>query len=220
MALPVPSRASVAWRIKPLVWLLALAPAAWLLWGLWRALQGDVSVLGADPAETLVHGSGEMALRTLLATLLLGSLRDLFGLRWLVQLRRLLGLFAFSWASAHLLAYGGLELEGDLARLGADFLERPYILAGGIGLGAMIPLALTSTNGWRRRLGRRWSQLHRLVWLAALAACVHLIWQVRADLGEALVYVGLFAFVAGQRLWSTLHPRERSAGARRGPSTA
>lgn len=220
MPRPAPSRAVVAWRIKPLVWLLALAPAAWLGWGIWRALQGDASVLGADPAETIVHGSGEMALRALLATLLLGSLRDLLGLKWVVQLRRLLGLFAFFWASLHLLAYGGLELEGDLARLGADFLERPYILAGAIGLLAMAPLALTSTNGWRRRLGRRWTQLHRLVWIAALAACVHLVWQVRADYGEALIYVALFAFVAGQRLWSGRRRERRPLGREREPSAA
>lgn len=198
----MPSRAVIARGIKPLVWVLALAPAAWLGWGIWLALQGDVSVLGADPAETIVHGSGEMALRMLLATLVLGSLRDLFGLGWLVQLRRLLGLFAFFWAALHLLAYGGLELEGALGRIAEDFLERPYILAGGIAFLAMVPLAVTSTNGWRRRLGRRWKQLHRLVWLAALAACVHLVWQVRSDLGEALVYVTLFSFVAGQRLWT------------------
>ena len=200
--IPVPSRSVIAWAIKPLVWLLALAPGAWLGWGVWRALQGDASMLGADPAETIVHGSGEMAVRSLLATLALGSLRDLFGMGWLVQLRRLLGLFAFFWASVHLLAYGGLELEGALDRLWADFLERPYILAGGIGLLAMLPLALTSTNGWRRRLGPLWKMLHRLVWLAAFAACVHLLWQARSDLGEALLYVVLFALVAGQRLWT------------------
>lgn len=213
-----PSRATVAWRIKPAVWLLGLAPAAWLSWGVWRALQGDLSILGADPAETIVHGSGEMALRALLATLLVGSFRDLFGLTWLVQLRRLLGLFAFFWACVHLLAYGGLELEGALGRLWEDFLERPYILAGGIGVLAMLPLAVTSTNGWRRRLGRRWKVWHRLVWLAALAACVHLVWQVRADFGEAFVYVALFGAVAGQRLWALRRP-SRAPG-RTGPEAS
>jgi sulfoxide reductase heme-binding subunit YedZ len=197
-----PSRAVIAWRMKPVVWLVALAPAAWLAWGAWRAYQGDGALLGADPAETIVHLSGETAVRVLLATLLVGSLKELLGAAWLVQLRRLLGLFAFFWAALHLIAYGLLELEGDLDRLGSDFIERPFILAGGIAFAAMLPLAVTSTNGWRRRLGRRWKTLHRLVWVAALGASVHLIWQARSDLGEALLYASLFALVAGQRVWS------------------
>lgn len=204
-----PARSVVAWRIKPLIWLLALAPAAWLAWGIWRSFQGDGAALGADPAETIVHQTGETAIRLLLATLLLGTARDLFGFAWLVQLRRLLGLFAFFWATLHLLAYGLLELEGALDRLGADFLERPYILAGGVALAAMLPLAITSTNGWRRRLGARWKVLHRLVWVAAFGACVHLIWQARSDLGEALLYAGFFAAVAGQRIWAWQRRRRR-----------
>jgi len=212
--LRAPSPDAVSWGVKPAIWLLALLPAGWLAWAIYLAFQGDGSLLGADPAETIVHVSGETAIRALLATLLVGALRDLFDLRWLVRVRRMLGLFAFFWGVLHLGAYVWLELELALDRLAADFLERPYILAGGIGLLVMLPLAVTSTNGWRRRLGARWKSLHKLVWVAALAACVHLVWQARSDLTEALVYVAFFGFLAGQRLWT------RRQQASRGRSTS
>ena len=208
----------MSWGVKPAIWALALAPAVWLAWAVYRAIQGDGALLGADPAETIVHVSGETAVRALLATLCVGALRDLFGLRWAVRVRRLLGLFAFFWGVLHLAAYLWLELELAFGRLAADFLERPYILAGGLGLLAMLPLAVTSTNGWRRRLGQRWRALHKLVWAAALAASVHLLWQARSDLGEALVYVCLFGVLALQRLWTrrrrTLQRKADSAPAR------
>ena len=209
--------AFVSWGVKPAIWVLALAPAVWLAWAVYRAIQGDAALLGADPAETIVHVSGETAVRALLATLCVGALRDLFGLRWIVRVRRLLGLFAFFWGVLHLAAYLWLELELALGGLAADFIERPYILAGGLALLAMLPLAVTSTNGWRRRLGRRWRALHRLIWVAVLAASVHLLWQARSDLGEALVYAGLFSVLAFQRLWTrrrqTLQRRADSAPA-------
>lgn len=202
MARPVPTPGQIAWGVKPLVWLLALAPALWLGWRIQLAFGGDPAALGADPAETIVHESGEAAIQALLATLVVGFARDVFGLSWLVRLRRLLGLFAFAWACTHLGAYVWLELEGDPLAVLSDLSERPYIIAGAGAVLAMLPLAITSTNGWRRRLGRRWTQLHRLVWLAALGASVHLVWQARADLGEAVLYGALFAALAAQRLWT------------------
>lgn len=203
VAVPLaPSAAAVRWGVKPAVWLLALAPAAWLAWAIYRALQGDGAPLGADPAETIVHLSGETAIRALLATLLVGALRDLFAMRWIVRIRRLLGLFAFFWGVLHLGSYLWLELDLGLGRLAEDFRDRPYILAGGVGLLSMLPLAITSTNGWRRRLGRRWNSLHKLVWVSALAVCVHLLWQARSDLAEAVLYALLFGTLAIQRLWT------------------
>lgn len=204
MRLPVPSTGAIRFVVKPLLWAVLLAPAAWLAWGVWLALQGDASMLGTDPAETLVHTSGETALRVLLATLAVGVCKDLLGMAWLVRVRRLLGLFAFAWALTHLTTYVVFELEGSLAKLVEDLSERPFIIAGAAALLLLLPLAVTSTAAWQRRLGRRWKHLHRFVYLAAAAACVHLLWQARSDVGEALFYIAAFGLVIGQRLHSPI----------------
>lgn len=211
----VPSPATIRFGIKPLLWLLILSPAAWIGWAIWRSLHGDPSALGTDPAQTIVHLTGTTALRLLLATLLISSLRDLLRMPWLVQLRRLLGLAAFGWACVHLGSYIGFELGGSWSKLLDDLQKRTYILAGTVALLALVPLAITSTRGWQRRLGRDWKRLHRLVYLAALAACVHLVWQARSDLGEALLYSAAFALLAVQRI-----VQRRPRTSRREPAAA
>ncbi len=186
----------------------ALLPAAALAAGAWR------DTLGANPIETLTHQTGLWTLRLLLATLAITPLRQLFGWSWLAPYRRTLGLLAFSYVSVHFSIWLGLDLFFDWQAAWEDIVERPYITAGMTGLLCLLPLAITSTRGWIRRLGRRWTVLHRLVYVAALAGIVHFLWQVKADLREPLVYAAILAALLGARMWRAwVAPRLRQRSA-------
>jgi sulfoxide reductase heme-binding subunit YedZ len=176
----------------------ALAPAAWLAVS---ALRGT---LGANPVETLEHTTGQWTLRLLLATLAVTPLRRAFGWTWLAPYRRTLGLLAFGYCCLHLCIYAFVDLWGAWDTLIEDVLERPYITAGVTGFLLLLPLAITSTRAWMRRLGRRWVVLHRLVYAAAVAGCLHFLWLVKADLLEPLVYSGILGVLLGARFWSHL----------------
>lgn len=180
--------------IKPLVFFACLAPFGWLLYA---AASGG---LGPDPAEVIMHVSGEWALRILALTLAVLVLRELLGRPWPVRLRRMLGLFAFFYACLHLASFAHFYIGWRGALLLEEVVERPYITVGFLAWLLLLPLAVTSTRGLQRRLGKRWRQLHRLVYPAAVLACVHLVWQVRSDAAEALVYVLVFALLLGWRL--------------------
>ena len=181
--------------------LLALLPALHLAYGL------ATDRLGPDPVEDLTHRSGDWALRLLLATLAITPLRRL-GLRALAPLRRTLGLLAFAYALLHLLVYLVLDQGLELGFIREDVLERPYITAGFAAFLGLLPLAITSTRSWIRRLGRRWIQLHRLVYAAAIAAVLHFLWLVKADLREPLVYAALLAVLFAMRLIPAARMRE------------
>jgi sulfoxide reductase heme-binding subunit YedZ len=170
-----------------------LLPAAALALGL------ATDRLGADPIETLTHETGAWALRLLLATLAVTPLRRL-GLPVVLPYRRSLGLLAFFYASLHLATYAGLDLALDFANLFEDVAERPYVTAGFTAFCLLVPLAVTSTRGWMRRLGRRWTRLHRLVYVAAVLAVVHFLWGVKADVREPLVYAGILALLLAARI--------------------
>ncbi|MEX2207363.1 MAG: protein-methionine-sulfoxide reductase heme-binding subunit MsrQ [Myxococcota bacterium] len=176
----------------------ALAPAAWLAVS---ALRGT---LGANPVETLEHTTGQWTLRLLLATLAVTPLRRAFGWAWLAPCRRTLGLLAFGYCCLHLCVYALVDLWGAWDTLIEDVLERPYITAGFTGFLLLLPLAITSTRAWMRRLGRRWVVLHRLVYAAAVAGCLHFLWLVKADVLEPLVYAGVLALLLGARVWPYL----------------
>jgi len=178
-----------------------LLPAAWLGLGVLR------DTLGANPVETLEHESGEWTLRLLLATLAVTPLRRAFGWTWLTPYRRTLGLLAFGYCCLHLSIYALVDLWGAWDTLVEDVLERPYITVGFTGFLLLVPLAVTSTRAWMRRLGRRWVVLHRLVYAAAIAGCVHFLWLVKADLREPLIYASVLALLLAARLW----PRKRLA---------
>ncbi len=152
---------------KVLLFAAALIPAAYLAYGL---LQGK---LGANPAETLQLGTGIWALRFLILSLAVTPIRRLTKWNGVIRFRRMLGLFAFFYASLHVLAYMALDRYFDIAGIWDDVVERPFITAGMVAFVAMVPLAITSTQGWIRRLGRRWQRLHRLVYVSALAAALH-----------------------------------------------
>jgi len=182
----------VAAALVPLVWLGA------------SALRGT---LGANPVETLEHTTGQWTLRLLLATLSVTPARRALGWAWLAPYRRTLGLLAFGYCTLHLGIYALIDLWDAWDTLVEDILKRPYITVGFTGFLLLVPLAITSTRAWMRRLGRRWIVLHRLVYAAGVAGCLHFLWLVKADLLEPLVYSSVLALLLGARFW----PRVRRA---------
>lgn len=157
--------------------------------------------LGADPIEATQDFMGIWALRILLVTLAITPLRKLTGKTWLIRLRRMTGLFALFYASMHFLNYLIPDQGLDWAEIIEDILDRPFITVGALALMGLIMLGVTSTTGWQRRLGRRWQQLHRLVYLLAILACWHFWWQVKEDIMEPLIYSAILAALLGARLW-------------------
>lgn len=190
---------------KAVVWALCLAPAVWT--GL-EAAAGD---LGANPIETVLLRTGWWTLVLLVASLAVTPLRRLSGWHRLVRFRRLLGLFAFAWATAHLLGYVVLDQWFAWSFIVEDITERPFILAGFTAWCLLLPLAATSTRGWIRRLGPRWGRLHRLVYVAAGLGVLHFYWKVKADTREPLVFAAILAVLLAARL-----PSVRDALARAG----
>ena len=181
-------------RVKPFVFLACLIPA--LLLG-WDAFTGG---LGVNPIEDITHRTGDWALRFLLVTLAVTPLRWLAGWNGLVRFRRMVGLFAFFYAVLHFSTYLVFDHFFDLLLIIDDVAERKYVTAGFVGFVLMIPLAVTSTQGWIRRLGRRWAVLHRLVYASAVAGVVHFLWLVKIDIGEPLIYAVILAILLGARL--------------------
>jgi len=177
--------------IKTAVWIIGLTPPIWLTAGLFRR------TLGINPVETIILVEGRWTLVFLIATMAVTPIRRLSKWNRVVQLRRLLGLFAFFHACVHFLSYFGIDQLFQLQYILEDVLERRYITAGFSALVLMIPLAVTSTKGWIRRLGKRWQKLHRLSYVAASLGVLHFYWKVKADtfwpLVAAVTLAGLFA---------------------------
>ena len=181
--------------IRPALWLLVLLPAIVLV------AQLLLNQLGAEPIESLEHASGEWALRLLAASLAVTPLMRLTGWGWLVAQRRFLGLAAFFWAMGHLSVYIVLDQFFDWPEIVKDVLKHLYITVGMLAFVLMIPLALTSTKSSIRRLGgQRWNQLHRLVYVTAVAGCVHYLWAVKKDIAEPLLYAAVFVVLFVLRL--------------------
>ena len=167
--------------------------------------------LGANPVEEITHVTGKWALRFLVLSLTVTPLRRLTGWRMLTLERRTLGLFAFLYAALHLTTYLTLDLEFDWASLGEDIRKRPYITVGFSTFCLLLTLASTSTRAAARRLGSRWKQLHRLVYLAGIGAVVHFFWLVKADTREPLIYGAIVAMLLSVRLWWALRLRRATA---------
>jgi sulfoxide reductase heme-binding subunit YedZ len=172
--------------------------------------------LGANPVEELLHRLGKWGLNFLLITLAVTPLRRLSGWNWLIRFRRMLGLFAFFYVAMHFLTYAGLDQRFDLAAIVEDIAERPYITLGMTALVLLLPLALTSVNAMMRRLGRRWQQLHRLVYPITILGVWHFYWQVKLDTLEPSIYAAILAALLGYRLvdWRRRRGRGRAAGPR------
>lgn len=179
---------------KRLVFAACLLPAAWLVYA---ALTGG---LGANPIDRITDETGTWTLRFLLGTLAVTPLRRVTGWNEVITLRRMLGLFAFFYGSLHAATYVVLDQFFDPASILGDIAKRPFITAGFTGFVLMIPLAVTSTSGWIRRLGgRRWQRLHRLAYVSAAAGVVHYYWLVKADVSRPLRYAAVLAVLLGAR---------------------
>jgi len=204
--------------VKAAAFVLAALPAVLL------AVDGLRGNLTADPIEEITHRTGWWALTLLMVTLGVTPLRRLTGWNQLVQMRRMLGLYAFFYTTLHLLTYVVLDLFFALDILLEDVMKRPYITVGFAAFLMLLALAVTSTRASIRRLGRRWQQLHRLVYVAALLGVVHFYWQVKADTREPLIYAGvLLALLAARVRWgarraAVVTPASRSHSAGTGSS--
>ena len=180
--------------LKPGVFLLCLLPLAFLAW------DGVNAGLGANPIEAITHRTGDWALYMLLLTLTITPLRRLFGWGWAMRLRRMLGLYAFFYACLHFLTYLVLDQFFDWPAIAKDIVKRPYITVGFTAFVLLWPLAITSTNAMMRRLGRRWLQLHQLVYVIAVLAVFHYLWLVKADILQPLIYALILLFLLILRL--------------------
>jgi sulfoxide reductase heme-binding subunit YedZ len=192
--------------VKLLVFALALVPASLLALALYS---GN---LGVNPAETLQLETGIWTLRFLIVTLAVTPMRRVTGWNRLIQYRRMLGLFAFFYGALHFASYVVLDQYFSLEGMLADVTKRPFITAGFVAFASMLPLAVTSTRGWIRRLGRRWQLLHRLVYVAAAAGAVHYLWKVKVMAGSPVYYAGIVGFLLAFRIvWSLRTPRPLSS---------
>jgi sulfoxide reductase heme-binding subunit YedZ len=187
---------------KILIVVAGLMPAAALVVGLFT------DALGANPVEKITHQTGTTGLAFLLITLSITPLRRMTGWHELIRVRRMLGLFAFFYATLHVLTWVVLDQFFDPYAMAKDVIKRPFITAGMTTYLLLVPLALTSSAAMIRRLGgRRWQQLHRLSYLAAVAAVVHFWWLVKADVTEPQRWALALTVLLGFRAWRTLRTR-------------
>lgn len=200
--------AIVRYGLKPMVFTAALLPLASLLAGVF-AVQGFT--LGANPVSTILHTCGKWALLFLLITLSVRPLIFLTGRNEWLRLRRMLGLFAFSYALLHFLVYLILDQSLNLGAVWRDIAKRPYITIGFTALLLLVPLAVTSTNRMMRRLGRRWQKLHRLVYVVAVLGVWHYYWEVKADVRKPLMYAAILGLLFALRWWQARSRRAPAA---------
>lgn len=203
-AAPRQARPPRAWPerwIRPLVFGLALLPLALLAARACPVFFGSSRALGANPIRALEEATGQWALRFVALTLAVTPIRRLTGANAIVKYRRMLGLFAFFYATVHLAVYAVLDMELDVDDLVADVVKHPYVTAGMLAWLMLAPLAATSTKAMIRRLGgRRWRRLHQLTYAVAVVGTVHFWWSVKKDVTEPAIYAALFALLLGWRV--------------------
>ena len=180
--------------VKPVIFFMALIPFIWLLL---KVFQND---LGPDPAQALSIETGEWALRFLLLTLAITPFRQIFRVAEIARLRRMIGLFAFFYASIHFLSWMAFILAFRWLAIAEELVERPYITVGFLAYVILFLLGVTSTNSMVRRLGKNWKRLHKFVYAASILAIVHLLWILRTDVTEAVIYGVLLVILLGYRI--------------------
>ena len=180
--------------VKPVIFFMALIPFIWLLL---KVFQND---LGPDPAQALSIETGEWALRFLLLTLAITPFRQIFRVAEIARLRRMIGLFAFFYASIHFLSWMAFILGFRWLAIAEELVERPYITVGFLAYVILFLLGVTSTNSMVRRLGKNWKRLHKFVYAASILAIVHLLWILRTDVTEAVIYGVLLVILLGYRI--------------------
>jgi methionine sulfoxide reductase heme-binding subunit len=200
--------------IKVVVFLIALAPLGMLLWKFFGAHPSDMSTwgagLGANPIEAIEHGTGDWTLRFLLITLSITPLRKLLRVPSLIKFRRMLGLFAFFYGCLHFTTYIWLDKFFNLHEMLLDVAKRKYITLGFTAFVLLIPLAVTSTAGWIRRLGgKRWQALHRLIYVSGIAGIIHYLWLVKADIRKPLEYGAILILLLLFRVVNWAWPKVR-----------
>jgi methionine sulfoxide reductase heme-binding subunit len=190
------------WFAKLLILVNGAVPLALLIW------DQTHHRLGANPQNFLILTTGMMTLIFLVLTMAVTPLRKITGLNWLIQLRRMLGLYAFFYGCLHFLCFFSLDRGFSVSSTLTEMVKRKYLIIGSIALITMIPLAITSTNAMIKRLGgKRWRALHRLAYVAAIAGVTHYYMQVKADVRQPLGIAAMLAFLLGYRL--VQHWRQR-----------
>jgi sulfoxide reductase heme-binding subunit YedZ len=195
---------------KVAVFLAALIPLARLGW------KGYQQMLGANPIEVITHSTGDWTLIFLMLTLSITPLRKLTGQPWLIRFRRMLGLFAFFYASLHFTTYIFLDKFFDVHEMVKDIAKRKFITIGFTAFVLLIPLAATSTAGMIRRLGKRWQMLHRLIYVSGIAGVIHYWWLVKADVRKPQYYAIVLILLLGYRLLAA--QRKKTATSARVPA--
>ena len=180
--------------IKPALWILGLAPLAYLL------NQARTGNLGFDPIRDITHFTGRTAIIILFITLTITPIRRVSGWNGIIKLRRLVGLFAFFYALLHFLIYAVFDRSLSLAGLGEDIAKRPWITVGFTVFLMLLTLAITSPQFMVRKLGKRWQQLHRIIYIAAAGAVLHFTWAQKKDISLPLAYAAVLALILGSRL--------------------
>ena len=202
--------------VKNVVFALCLVPLAWLAWETWHVFQGSLA-LGANHIRELEIQTGLWTLRFLAITLAVTPVRQLSGIGVLARYRRMFGLFTFTYACVHLSMWVGVDWFFDWREMGGEIAKHKYILVGMATFLMLVPLAVTSTKGWVRRLGgARWARLHQLVYVCAITGTVHYLWAVKKDTLFPLVYFTIFAALLGYRVWQ----RVRQSLTKRAPRAA
>ena len=197
---------------KVAVFFLCLIPMGMLVW------RGLSNSLGANPVENIQLTTGGWTLRFLVFTLCITPFRKLINLPDLIRFRRMLGLFAFSYLCIHFLTYLVLDQSLDPSAIWKDVAKRPFITVGFLGFLLLLPLAITSTAGWIRRLGgKRWQALHRAIYFAAVCGVIHYYWKVKSDVRMPLFYGALVAVLLLWRLGDWFFKRRSAAGAKLSP---
>jgi methionine sulfoxide reductase heme-binding subunit len=207
--MPMPMRMSM--RVaKPLVFVACLVPFLTLIANGF----GLFGELGANPIDKITDVTGTWTLRFVLITLAVTPIRRLTGWNAIIRMRRMLGLFAFFYGSMHFLTFAAIDQFFAWDFIVADVAKRPFITVGFLGFVLMIPLAITSTAGWIRRLGgKRWNLLHRLIYITAVCGVVHYLWLVKSDITRPLTYGAILALLLAIRVWYAWRPKPAATAA-------
>lgn len=174
-------------------------PFAYILAQVVALQMGDYDILGPEPGKAITWFTGEWAFKVLLLTLAVTPVKNWFGWKWLLPHRRMLGLFVMFYATLHLLSYAAFLLGWEWSDIGSELIERPYLTLGFIAWLLLIPLTVTSTKKWQRRLKRKWKSLHQLVYLIAALCAIHYLLQIRSSWLEPTIYASITVFLLTQR---------------------
>ncbi len=225
------SNKQIRW-LKLVAWILCLAPLGNLLWKAVHILPWTSEIsfiaagadrwnLGANPINVITRATGKATLIMILVTLAVTPARRLLRMPWLIRLRRLFGLFAFFYGTLHLLTYVVLDQFFDVHSMIADIEKRKFITVGFAAFVLMVPLAVTSTSGWIRRLGgKRWARLHQLIYVTSVLAIFHFLWLVKFDTRRPIKYGAVLAILLGYRLAVWGIERAKARESRRGEAIA